>query len=158
MQSESNIAILKRQRRKRWINNPPYSTSIQIQEAEEEWYNDLLKNIPPKLARAPVQETPAYTSVATAQTSISEKRFNNFYEQWTTRQVATQEQMDRMESHLLRILKRLDTSSGDNSEQVVPRLPSPPEKSCLKPPTKFSVLPKVGALPVVASKARATAN
>ena len=33
LQSESNIAILKRQRRKRWINNPPYSTSIQIQEA-----------------------------------------------------------------------------------------------------------------------------
>ena len=54
VQSESNIAILKRQRRKRWINNPPYSTSIQIQEAEDAWYNELRKNIEAKLATVPV--------------------------------------------------------------------------------------------------------
>ena len=64
--------------------------------------------------------------------------------------------MDRMESHLLRILKCLDNRCVDITKQVVPNLPAPPKKSCLKPSTTFLVLPKVHALPVVATKVRAT--
>ena len=85
-------------------------------------------------------------------------KFQAFSEKWTSQQETLQEQVDRIESHLLRILKRTESRPGEIKEHLLLVLSYPPEKSCLKTPTAYSVLPKVEAPPVVPSNARATAN
>ena len=76
LQCESNIGILKRQRRHRWQHEPPFKTSTQLQEAESRWYAELGTPHSPKSASDPT----AYTSVTTAPIPLLDMKFQAFSE------------------------------------------------------------------------------
>ena len=127
---EYNINILKEERQHLW--KLPQANTKQFQQDEERWYEKLLILDEPKEDKeAP---PPAYTSVPNTSTTDLEAKIGQLDIRLTGITDIFTDQLGRMESQLLRLLKKFDSPlPNDNTN---PDLKSATTmKPCLKTPS-----------------------